>query len=428
MQNSAFISYRRSVSSFIARAVFQDLRTHQIDAFMDVESINAGQFDTIILNQIAARPYFLLILTPGTLERCADPGDWLLREINHAVSLRREIVSLVTVNFNFDDCKKFLPAPLNTELPRWNAVSIPHDYFDAAMDKLRTRFLKPIKLSVKSISPADRKVIEQKIEQIEAAPPVTERQLSAQASFERGVTHADPQAQIADFNEAIRLSPDYAEAYFQRGRVRYQHNEMKGALADFDAAIRLRPDDADLHNHRGNTRADVGDLQGALVDFGLAIQLNPNEPEYYNNRGTVRKACGDRKGALSDYDTAIALNDSFGEAYNNRGNLRRSLNDLKGALADFDKAVRLSTGNADAYYNRALVHYSQGNLTSAIADYDAALRINPKDVGALYNRAVARDERGDTRGAVADYKRFIELAPHDADVPKARTYLSYYQV
>ncbi|MCC7450371.1 MAG: hypothetical protein IT324_23330, partial [Anaerolineae bacterium] len=87
MNNSVFISYRRSVSSYIARAVFQDLRYNSIDAFMDVESIDSGQFDTIILNQIAARPYFLVILTPGTLDRCNEPGDWLLREIDHAISL-----------------------------------------------------------------------------------------------------------------------------------------------------------------------------------------------------------------------------------------------------------------------------------------------------------------------------------------------------
>ena len=62
MDNRAFISYRRDLSAFVARAFFQDLRANGIDVFMDVESIDAGQFDTVILNQIAARPYFLVIL------------------------------------------------------------------------------------------------------------------------------------------------------------------------------------------------------------------------------------------------------------------------------------------------------------------------------------------------------------------------------
>src|SRR5947209_1377294 len=112
MNNSVFISYRRDASAMMARAVFQDLRANDIDAFMDVQSIDTGQFDSIILNQIAARPYFLLILTPGTLERCIESNDWLLKEIQEAISLQRLIVLLVSPNFKFDDCEKYLSNPL----------------------------------------------------------------------------------------------------------------------------------------------------------------------------------------------------------------------------------------------------------------------------------------------------------------------------
>ena len=49
-------------------ALYQRLTERGLDAFYDIESIRAGRFDTIILNQIAASPYFLLVLTPGTLD------------------------------------------------------------------------------------------------------------------------------------------------------------------------------------------------------------------------------------------------------------------------------------------------------------------------------------------------------------------------
>jgi hypothetical protein len=91
MNNSAFISYRRDVSAFMARAIFQDLRSNGINVFMDVQSIDSGQFSSIILDQIASRPYFLPILTPGALDRCNEPGDWLRREIEHAIDLHRVI-------------------------------------------------------------------------------------------------------------------------------------------------------------------------------------------------------------------------------------------------------------------------------------------------------------------------------------------------
>src|SRR5678816_2895082 len=93
--NTVFISYRRAVSSFIARAVFLDLRAHEYDVFMDVESIDAGHFETILMNQIAARAHFVLILTPGTLDRVNEPGDILRREIEQAMDLRRNIIPVL---------------------------------------------------------------------------------------------------------------------------------------------------------------------------------------------------------------------------------------------------------------------------------------------------------------------------------------------
>ncbi len=52
-----------------------DLRSNGYDVFMDVESIHSGMFNTIILNQIKARAHFLIVLTPGTVERFGSADD-----------------------------------------------------------------------------------------------------------------------------------------------------------------------------------------------------------------------------------------------------------------------------------------------------------------------------------------------------------------
>ncbi|MBK9751004.1 MAG: toll/interleukin-1 receptor domain-containing protein [Chloroflexi bacterium] len=57
VHNTVFISYRRSTSSYLARAIYMDLKQHGYDVFMDVQSIDAGQFDEIILRQIEARAF-----------------------------------------------------------------------------------------------------------------------------------------------------------------------------------------------------------------------------------------------------------------------------------------------------------------------------------------------------------------------------------
>src|SRR5262245_41722560 len=114
--NSVFISYRRDMSGYLALAIYQDLRENGIDVFYDIESIDTGQFDTIILNQIAARPYFIPILTPGSLDRCRESGDMLLREFEEALRLKRVIIPLYTPEFQFADMDKFLPDTSAAEL------------------------------------------------------------------------------------------------------------------------------------------------------------------------------------------------------------------------------------------------------------------------------------------------------------------------
>jgi len=244
MSNDVFISYRRLVSEFIARAVFQDLRACGINVFMDVESIDAGEFEQIILNQIAARPYFLLILAPGTLERCDEPADWLRREIEYAMELDRVIVPLMTAHFRFEDARPFLTGKL-AELQRYQALSIPHDYFEAAMERLRTRFLKPVEMKLKPTPRAEQALVQRKVDTVASGPTITERHLSAQDHFEQALLQymrEDKAGAIVNYRKALELNPDFAEAYCALGLAYRDTGQPAGAVGSFHAALELQPD------------------------------------------------------------------------------------------------------------------------------------------------------------------------------------------
>jgi hypothetical protein len=108
VEKSVFISYRRSTSTYQARAVYQSLVAQGYDAFLDFETIDSGAFDQVILNQIKARAHFVLILSPGALERCVNEDDWLRREIETAITYERNVVPLLFSGFSFRDNKKYL--------------------------------------------------------------------------------------------------------------------------------------------------------------------------------------------------------------------------------------------------------------------------------------------------------------------------------
>jgi tetratricopeptide (TPR) repeat protein len=328
--NTVFISYRRSVSAFIARAVFQDLRYHEFDVFMDVESIDAGAFDAVILNQIAARTHFVVILTPGAVERCLEPDDWLRREVEHAMQLERNIVPLLINNFDFRDAEKYLTGALSS-LSRYNSLTVPHDYFEEAMARLRSRFLKaPARaVPITPIDSGEHDIVQQKIKEAIRQPAPAPAQLGA-------------------------------EHFYDQGHRRWEAGDFDGAIDDCTEAIRLNPHFAEAYNWRGSAYLGKDDYVNATGDFSEAIRLEPGYATAYYNRGLCHAASGHYADAMSDYNEALRLHPLFVRAYYSRATARTALSDFRGANADYYKYLDLGGGRQ--FGNQAEVEETMRNL------------------------------------------------------------------
>jgi tetratricopeptide (TPR) repeat protein len=374
IEKTVFLSYRRT-NALGARAIFQSLTSHGYDVFFDFNGIASGDFESVILENIRARAHFIVLLTPSALERCGDPGDWLRREIETALNIRRNIIPLMLEGFDFGSpgIAGQLTGTL-APLKSYNALRVPAEYFDEAMERLRTKFLNVPLDAV--LHPASATAIRAaKIEQAaaNAAPAVTGKELTAQEWFERGFNTSDHDEELRFFSEAIRLKPDYGLAFYNRGWARQAKGDLEGALKDYNEAIRLKPDYADAFHNRGIVRKDKGDLEGALKDYNEAIRLKPDYAEAFNSRGNARKRKGDLEGALKDYDQAIGLNPGDADAYYNRGIARYDKGDLEGALKDYNEAIRLKPDFASPFYNRALIWKQKDRPAAAIADFQKYL-------------------------------------------------------
>jgi hypothetical protein len=129
-----FISYRRERTAGLARVVQMELERRGYPCFLDVDDLGAEHFDERLLREIEQAPNFVLVLAPGSLDRCRDPEDWMRREITHALKHGRNLVPLVADGFQFPRAAE-LPPELES-LQRLNAVVYSHEYFDASFDRL----------------------------------------------------------------------------------------------------------------------------------------------------------------------------------------------------------------------------------------------------------------------------------------------------
>jgi len=379
IEKTVFLSYRRTNFPW-ALAIFQDLTQHGYDVFFDYLGIASGDFDSVILGNITARAHFLVLLTPSALERCDDSADWLRREIETALANQRNIVPLMLEGFDFGTPK--IASQLTDKLAalkHYNGLSIPPEYFLEAMGRLRDKYLNVPLTAVMhpAFLSAQRAATEQKAA-ASAAPAVQEEELTAQQWFERGFAVADVDEQLRFYTEAIRLKPDYAEAYTNRGVARRAKGDVDGALQDYTEAIRLKPDCVEAYTNRGVARRAKGDVDGALQDYTEAIRLKPDYAQTYNNRGNARE---DDVDALQDYTEAIRLKPDYATAFYNRGNARRAQGDMDGALQDLAEAIRLKPDFALAFHNRGLVRSAKGDKEGALQDCAEAIRLGYKPAG-----------------------------------------------
>jgi tetratricopeptide (TPR) repeat protein len=243
--------------------------------------------------------------------------------------------------------------------------------------------------------------------------------------------------------------------------------DLDRALVDDTEAIRLDPDNAMAYHNRGYTWAKKKDFDRAIADFTRAIAIDPQYARAYNKRGFVWLEKKMYARALADFSQAIRLDPKFARAYHNRGNAMLRQKEYDRAIADYTAAIRYDPADILALVDRASVYHAEGADARALADLTEALLRKPDCVEALVDRAWllatspeakvrdgkqavvdatrARDltrgkeayplgalaaalaERGDFAGAVKQQERAQALYKTRDDIAKGRTRLDLYK-
>ena len=117
------------------------------------------------------------------------------------------------------------------------------------------------------------------------------------------LNRATTRAEMIDFissidnsYQSITLDSDPSKRLHNSGTRTYSYDE---AIDDINKAIKLYPEFAEAYFNRGNLMAISGKLPEAYEDYTKAINLDPNMGEAYYNRGLVQILMKDtRKGCL----------------------------------------------------------------------------------------------------------------------------------
>ena len=135
-----------------------------------------------------------------------------------------------------------------------------------------------------------------------------------------------------------------AEFYNKRGNEKYDAEDYKGAISDFSKAIKINPQYGDAYYNRGLAKENLKDFEGAISDYTKAIEIYPkgeDAGDAYHGRGYAKEMLKDFEGAISDYTKAKKLIPENADLYMDIHFLKISLEDFKGAVSARNKSFEL---------------------------------------------------------------------------------------
>jgi tetratricopeptide (TPR) repeat protein len=221
----------------------------------------------------------------------------------------------------------------------------------------------------------------------------------------------DYDAAIEDYDEAIRLDPENPIPFNNRGNawankedarvgrpqdarepakpveggqpVARQGEMIERAFADFDEALRLDPDYADAFNNRGTTWSDRRHYRKALADYAEAVRLDPKHAIAFDNRGKTWANLGEYEKALADFEESIRQDKEYAPAYNNRARLLATCVDARyrdgvKAVESAKRACELSKFKHFEHLDTlAAAHAECGEFEEAIRRQTTAIELAP---------------------------------------------------
>ena len=202
------------------------------------------------------------------------------------------------------------------------------------------------------------------------------------------------ESSIAEFQKAVQLRPDYAEAWSDLGGMRRLALDHDGAVRALERAVALKPDDALAQYRLGQLYLKDGRAFKAVEHLQQALSYAPDDrATLYNLMLALRKT--------GQLEKAKPIEERMAELQHQS-----------------DRASEVGLA-ASGLNSEGIQLEKSGDIRAALAKYRAALDLDPTGFGFRLNYALALCRLGRWQDGVVELREVLRLDPDNADAAKA---------
>jgi tetratricopeptide (TPR) repeat protein len=218
------------------------------------------------------------------------------------------------------------------------------------------------------------------------------------------------------FQQALRLSPDYDLAHFNLGNVFLRQGALTPAIAEYQAAVRLNPNLQKAQNNLGNLLMGQEQLAEAAEHLRKAELLDPEDPLPPMNLAMTLQLQGEWQEAAAAYRRAVALRPDSTDCRRGLAFVLQRLGLAAESRREYERSLRL-----DPHWPRAVLRDAwdlatnpdPGRRSATVAVQFATQGVEATgqaDPQALDVLAATHAEAGDFGAAVKAARQAADLA------------------
>ena len=238
----------------------------------------------------------------------------------------------------------------------------------------------------------------------------------------------DEQDKIIITNPKEEDNSQDAIKIFNQAQDAHEKGDLPTALKLYDEALKLTPEFPEAEYQRGNAFVSLGKSNEAEKAFRRAIELRDDWTLPMVSLGSILVSTKRFAEAEKFLTKAIALDDRNSPAYVSLTDLRLKMRASPTVLRELLSKLQILTAKANPtaslWASRAAVERTLGDNAAAKISLNRALAIDPRNKPALAERAEIAISEGDFTSASETAKTLTQLSPNSSDAKylEARIY------
>jgi TonB family protein len=185
-------------------------------------------------------------------------------------------------------------------------------------------------------------------------------------------------AAVLQFLAAIRLKPDFVDAYLKLGHAYSRLYLFEKALLAFNDAARLNPGSSEAFHAIGLTNIQLGKYEPAILALKHSLELEDPITTSYFLLGKCYLLLARRDEAVLSYKEGLAKYPDSDMGHFGLGEVYLELEKYADAITEFREAIKLSTGQglANSHFYLGLAYLGKGEGEAAMKEYEILKRLN----------------------------------------------------